>query len=94
MASKKKQQSIPKHPDTKERRIPSSAPAPNRPGAPSAPGQEQDVKRRLGNFVGAGEHARVGDRTAGIVGQTKRAFQTDHKRTKSKASMSKPDKSR
>lgn len=34
-----------------------------------APGNDQDVKRRLGNFVGAGEHARKGGRTSGIVGQ-------------------------
>jgi hypothetical protein len=38
---------------------------------------EQDVKRRLGNFSGAGEHARQGGRTTGIVGQTKRQNKTD-----------------
>ena len=38
---------------------------------------EQDPKRRLGNFSGAGEHPRVGSRTAGIVGQTKRQNHTD-----------------
>jgi hypothetical protein len=69
-------------------------PIPGKPGRASAPGQEQDPKRRLGTFTTAGEHARVGSRTAGIVGQTKRAFQTDHKRTKSKASIGKPDKAR
>lgn len=63
-------------------------------GQSKAPGQEQDAKRRLGDFTTAGEHARVGSRTAGIVGQTKRAFRTDNKRTKSKASMGKPDKAR
>lgn len=38
---------------------------------------EQDPKRRLGNFTGAGEHARKGGRTAGIVGQTKQRNHTD-----------------
>jgi hypothetical protein len=79
----------------KKRRSLNAAPAqPGKPGKSSAPGQEQDAKRRLGNFTTAGEHARVGSRTAGIVGQTKRAFRTDNKRTKSKASLGKPDKAR
>jgi hypothetical protein len=43
----------------------------------SVPGGEQDVKRRLGNFTSAGEHARVGNRTSGIVGQTTRRSRTD-----------------
>jgi hypothetical protein len=43
--------------------------------------QEQDPKRRLGNFGGAGEHPRQGGRTSGIVGQTKQRNRTD-KRTK------------
>jgi hypothetical protein len=47
------------------------------------PGQEQDAKRRLGNFSTMGEHARVGGRTSGIVGQTTKDFGTDNKRTKS-----------
>jgi hypothetical protein len=38
---------------------------------------EQDPKRRLGNFGGAGEHPRKGSRTAGIVGQTKQRNRTD-----------------
>jgi hypothetical protein len=42
-----------------------------------APFSEQDPKRRLGNFSGAGEHPRQGSRTAGIVGQTKRRNHTD-----------------
>ena len=42
-----------------------------------APFSEQDPKRRLGNFTGAGEHARKGGRTAQIVGQTKRRNHTD-----------------
>lgn len=47
------------------------------------PGQEQDPKRRLGNFSGRGEHARIGGRTSGIVGQTTKDFGTDNKRSKS-----------
>jgi hypothetical protein len=43
----------------------------------SIPGGEQDVKRRLGNFASAGEHARVGGRTSGIVGQTTKRSRTD-----------------
>jgi hypothetical protein len=50
------------------------------------PGQEQDIQRRLGNFEAKGEHARVGGRTSGIVGQTSKAFRTDNKLTKSKQS--------
>jgi hypothetical protein len=42
-----------------------------------APFNEQDPKRRLGTFSGAGEHARQGSRTAGIVGQTKQKNKTD-----------------
>ena len=42
------------------------------------PGHEQDVKRRLGNFTGMGEHARVGGRgKSGIVGQTTKRNHTD-----------------
>ncbi len=37
-----------------------------------APPNEQDPKRRLGNFESAGEHARVGGRTKGIYGQGKK----------------------
>jgi len=47
--------------------------------AAGTPGSEQDARRRMGNFEGAGEHARVGGRTSGIVGQTKRRFRTDLK---------------
>ena len=43
--------------------------------------QEQDPKRRLGNFGGTGEHPRQGGRTSGIVGQTKQRNRTD-KRSK------------
>lgn len=42
-----------------------------------APASEQDPKRRLGNFSGAGEHPRQGGRTSGIVGQTKKRNHTD-----------------
>ena len=45
-------------------------------------GSEQDVRRRLGNFTAAGEHARVGGRTSGIVGQTTKRSRTDKKRSK------------
>ena len=52
-------------------------------GAPVGSGadfQEQDPKRRIGNFATAGEHARQGGRTSGIVGQTKRKNSTDKKK--------------
>jgi hypothetical protein len=45
-----------------------------------APFNDQDVKRRLGNFVTAGEHARQGGRGTGIVGQTKQRFRTDKRK--------------
>jgi hypothetical protein len=41
------------------------------------PGSEHDAKGRTGNFESAGEHARIGGRTSGIVGQTKRSFRTE-----------------
>lgn len=50
--------------------------------AVGSPFNDQDTKRRLGNFVGAGEHARVGGRTAGIVGQTKQKSRTDNRSKK------------
>jgi hypothetical protein len=46
------------------------------------PGGEQDVKRRTGNFETAGEHAHVGGRTSGIVGQTTKRFRTDNRSTR------------
>lgn len=94
MAAKTNQPRTKKSRGKKMRSMNPPRPAPDRPGRPSGPGQEQDAKRRMGTFTTAGEHARVGSRTAGIVGQTKRAFQTDHKRTKSKASIGKPGKAR
>lgn len=42
-----------------------------------APFSEQDPKRRLGDFSGAGEHPRKGGRTSGIVGQTTKRNHTD-----------------
>jgi hypothetical protein len=45
------------------------------------PGSEQDKRRRLGNFSTAGEHARVGGRTSGIVGQTTKRSRTDKAKT-------------
>lgn len=57
-----------------------NAGASGRPGG-GAPTQEQDIKWRLGNFEGAGEHARVGGRTTGIVGQTKSQFRTNNKKS-------------
>jgi len=41
------------------------------------PGSEQDPRRRMGNFSTAGEHARVGGRRTGIVGQKKSKLHTD-----------------
>jgi hypothetical protein len=46
--------------------------------ATGAPFNEQDPKRRLGNFGTAGEHPRQGGRTSGIVGQTKQKNRTDN----------------
>ena len=46
----------------------------------SIPGGEQDPKRRLGNFTSAGEHARVGGRGSGIVGQTTKRSRTDKRK--------------
>jgi hypothetical protein len=42
-----------------------------------APFNEQDPKRRLGNFTTTGEHARQGGRSSGIVGQNKQRNKTD-----------------
>ena len=47
-----------------------------------APFNDQDVKRRTGNFGTAGEHPHIGGRTSGIVGQTKRKFATNKKTKK------------
>jgi hypothetical protein len=45
-----------------------------------APFSEQDPKRRLGGFTGAGEHSRLGGRTSGIVGQTTKQVHTDKRK--------------
>jgi hypothetical protein len=45
-----------------------------------APASEQDPKRRLGDFTGAGEHSRLGGRTSGIVGQTTKKVHTDKRK--------------
>lgn len=44
------------------------------------PFSNQDAQRRLGNFEGAGEHARVGGRGSGIVGQTTKRFRTENRK--------------
>lgn len=44
------------------------------------PFNDQDAKRRLGNFESAGEHSRVGGRTSGIVGQTTKQFRTENRK--------------
>ena len=45
-----------------------------------APASEQDPKRRLGDFTGAGEHARQGSRISGIVGQSTKKLRTDKRK--------------
>jgi len=42
----------------------------------------QDAKRRMGTFESAGEHARVGGRGSGIVGQTTKRFRTENRKKK------------
>jgi len=51
-------------------------------GVTGDPFSNQDVKRRLGNFESAGEHACVGGRTSGIVGQTTKRFSTQNRKKK------------
>jgi len=46
------------------------------------PFSNQDPKRRMGTFENAGEHARVGGRTSGIVGQTTKRFRTENRKKK------------
>ena len=48
------------------------------------PGSQQDAKRRLGNFEGAGEHPVKGSRTSGIGGQMKQKNSTDKGSAKQK----------
>lgn len=42
--------------------------APGKAASGGAPFNDQDAKRRLGQFEGAGEHSLVGSRNKGIVG--------------------------
>lgn len=51
-------------------------------GSTGEPFSNQDKKRRMGTFEGAGEHARVGGRTSGIVGQTTKRFRTENRKKK------------
>lgn len=81
MPTKRQKRSVVKS-SVKRRTLNHSAGGTEKPGS-GLPGQEQDPKRRLGNFSGRGEHARVGSRTSGIGGQTSKTFRTDNKRTKS-----------
>lgn len=73
--SKKRSYASPRKAAVKNRTV-APIPLTDRTGAPVS---DQDVKRRLGNFSGAGEHARQGSRTSGIGGQTKQRFRTDNK---------------
>lgn len=81
MATKRQKRSAVK--SSVKRRTLNQAAGEDKAGKAGMPGQEQDPKRRLGNFSGRGEHARMGSRTSGIGGQTSKTFRTDNKRTKS-----------
>jgi len=70
MASKRK----PPMKNVTAKRPPKKIVAKKRTGTPFS---EQDPKRRLGDFSGAGEHPRKGGRTSGIVGQTTKRLHTD-----------------
>lgn len=77
MATKKLNSKSAVKPTVKKRTV-------NQPGAGTprgAPASDQDMKRRLGNFTTAGEHARVGGRK-GIVGQTIKKNRTDNRKQK------------
>jgi hypothetical protein len=78
MSKKKanKRQTAKKAPKAKKSRS-LNAPGSRVKAAAGAPATEQDLKKRLGNFSGAGEHARQGGRTTGIVGQKKSKNKTD-----------------
>jgi hypothetical protein len=71
-----KKKAAPKKPKAKKQR---SLNAPGAGVSSGEPATNQDVKRRLGNFTTAGEHARQGGRTSGIVGQTKKKNRTDNR---------------
>ena len=79
MATKKRKDPAVK-PTVKKRTLNSTGSKP----AGGAPASEQDVKRRLGNFEGAGEAPRKGGRTSGIVGQTTKTLRTDKKTARKK----------
>jgi hypothetical protein len=72
MSAKKKR--TPSKTSAKKSRSLNAAPQKLSKGAPPT---EQDPKRRLGNFTTAGEHARQGGRTSGIVGQKKSKNRAD-----------------
>ena len=76
MATKKKSRS-PVKAGVKKRSLNSGLPTASK----GEPFSNQDAKRRMGTFEGAGEHARVGGRTSGIVGQTTKRFSTQKKKT-------------
>ncbi|HTU27092.1 MAG TPA: hypothetical protein VMF30_16920 [Pirellulales bacterium] len=52
-------------------------PAVRRAVGSGSPFNQQDPKRRLGNFQAAGEHSRQGGRRSGIVGQRKRKYRAE-----------------
>jgi hypothetical protein len=76
VATKKMNRGSAVKPTVKKRTLNSAAAGPPAKGEPAA---YQDSKRRLGNFEGSGEHARVGGRTSGIVGQTTKKLRTTKK---------------
>ncbi len=49
-------------------------------GSSGASFQHLDPKHRLGNFETAGEHARIGGRFKGIVGQAINRWRTERKK--------------
>ena len=75
MATKKKAKPAVK--SSVKRRTLNAGPAQGKQGDPF---NDQDAKRRLGTFESAGEHARVGGRTSGIVGQTTKQFRTENRK--------------
>lgn len=77
--AKKKTKSAPQKATAKQRTL---NPAKAKKAPAGVPFNDQDTKRRLGNFTTAGEHARQGGRTTGIVGQTKQKNSTDKKQKK------------
>jgi hypothetical protein len=79
MATPKPKSKLPPPKKTSAKRRSRSIPKSQVPTA-GVPGSEHDPKGRTGNFETAGEHARVGGRTSGIVGQTKQKFHTDKRK--------------